>query len=181
VFVYAEGKCLATAVRIAKASRITATTSLTILTTTDMTEQEQNIITLAEKVMGWKHRAAMKGDAFPDAIWYRDQESGRCWLTFWNDTIHIRQLEGWNPYDSIADAWMLVDALRIQQIEVHIGVFAENSCVELSRWRDRRGDGIAGDPHTGRSRETFVLETGPDVCGSICAAALRATPFKATA
>src|SRR5438876_3660432 len=73
-------------------------------------------------------------------------------------TILAEKLLGWpfDPYARIEDAWLLVEKLRERGIDVIVGVLDKNACVELRRWRDRRAEGVPGDPHTGRSRETFV-------------------------
>lgn len=68
----------------------------------------------------------------------------------------------------------VIDRLREADIEVVIGCFKEGFSVELRQWRDRRADGITGDPHTGRSRVTFCLLTGqPTLPMAVCRAAVR--------
>lgn len=67
------------------------------------------------------------------------------------------------------NVWELVDRLNDHGIEVIIGAFRAPSSrynVELRRWRNRSSEGIPGDPHTGRSRETIACVSGevlPDV------------------
>ncbi len=79
---------------------------------------------------------------------------------------------------SIEQAWPLLDAINARGVEVIIGTFPQRPntdrfCIELRRWRDRRAEGIPGDPHTGRSRETFAVLHGNDLPVLICEAALR--------
>ncbi len=70
-------------------------------------------------------------------------------------------------------AWEVVNMLRAAGIEVIIGCFKAGYSIELRRWRDRRTEGVPGDPHTGRSRETFYCRTGIELLAEgICLAAL---------
>lgn len=87
--------------------------------------------------------------------------SGRIPLTW-----HV---PSWSSH--LSDAWPLVTLLNSVDVEVCIGMFPQQRCsVELRRWRDRRDEGIAGDPTTGRSRETFVLKIGDEIAVTICRA-----------
>jgi len=58
----------------------------------------------------------------------------------------------------LVDAEKIIDRLRASYIEVIIGCFKDQFSVELRRWIKQ--EGIEGDPHTGRSRVTFVCITG---------------------
>lgn len=68
------------------------------------------------------------------------------------------------------EARRLVGMLNRAGIEVIFGCFQARAdstqatfTVELRRWRDRRDEGVPGDPQTHRSRETFIVESGPDL------------------
>jgi hypothetical protein len=79
---------------------------------------------------------------------------------------------------SVEQAWPLVMTMTARGVEVIIGTFparpgSDQFCIELRRWRDRRDEGSPGDPHTGRSRETFALLHGDELPALICEAALR--------
>ncbi len=85
---------------------------------------------------------------------------------------------------SIDQAWPLLDAINGRGVEVLIGTFpprpgTSRYSIELRRWRDRRAEGVPGDPHTGRSRETFALFHGNDLPALICEAALRVAQMEA--
>ena len=113
------------------------------------------IVESARQIMGWHVERIQNGYAIGKD---RDPSQG----------FHV-----WNPLKSTADAFQLVDRLTDLGFEVVIGCFANRTCVEVRRWRDRRAEGIPGDPHTGRSRETLVVETGPCRLRAIVEACLR--------
>jgi hypothetical protein len=74
------------------------------------------------------------------------------------------------------NVWELVDRLNGHGIEVIIGAFPAPSArynVELRRWRNRSSEGIPGDPHTGRSRETIACVSGEVLPDVLAAAVLR--------
>lgn len=130
----------------------------------------------AEKLMGWlvvpftwddRHE-----DTYPRVI---ENINGdyTCCLTAGGDWSI------WNPSSSIFAAMQVVDRLRAAEIEVIIGCFRLGFSIELRRWRDRRAEGVTGDPYSGRSRETFYCKTGLDsLPRGICEAALDPTSIK---
>lgn len=77
--------------------------------------------------------------------------------------------------ESFERAWRLVCALNRREVEVIIGCFPppKGFQIELRRWRDRRSEGVEGDPDTHRSRETFVCVSGDNLSVLICEAVLR--------
>ena len=126
------------------------------------------IRTLAEKVMGWPVR--VHGDM--DQRGYAKPEPDGT-LVLWDDLNEIHMCRHWQPLTSDSDAFMVVDALVAKGYDVILGCMEHNSCVEIRRWRDRRAEGIPGDPFTGRSRETLICETAETRRRAICQAAVR--------
>lgn len=117
-----------------------------------MTTREKDIVRLAEYVMGWKIQPDRSGSGVtmfvrPDA----------CNIATWKDA---RGGDGrsWNPFESIADAWMLVEKLR------------RKYCFQL--------DSVGHRPNIWRCMIGWgddivqVQEEGKTACGAICATAL---------
>lgn len=122
------------------------------------------IVTAAQLIMNWSVEKVPGGFAIGEAgaptplfhIWDK-----------WRNTA-------WNPVESATDAFNVVDRLTHMGFEVIIGCFEKSTSVEIRRWRDRRTEGIPGDPCTGRSRETIVSENGTDRLRTIVEACVRA-------
>lgn len=79
-----------------------------------MTDREQKIVTLADKVMGWLVHGGDRAASGPGH-----------WVWINKGKTHVRYLDGenvprWNPFESIADAWMLVDALVKRGLDCRI-------------------------------------------------------------
>jgi len=76
--------------------------------------------------------------------------------------------------ESLESAMSLVNIMNLAGAEVIFGCFPNSPFnIELRRWRDRREEDIPGDPHTGRSRETFACLNGTSLPELICRAFLR--------
>jgi hypothetical protein len=77
-----------------------------------------------------------------------------------------------NPFNEWADAGKILEAMRARGFEVIVGALKSNYCVEIRTW-EQAPEG-QGDPHTGRRRVTFILETGLTGPGTITSAVHRA-------
>lgn len=109
-----------------------------------MTDCEQNIITLAEKVMGWKY------GNYPNLFTGPDEP-----VSFY-----------WRPYESISDAWMVVDKLRKRRLRLIIN---DTGGAYRARFFDQRNWSIYEWVKTPDAELTVWRETA---CEAICAAAL---------
>lgn len=130
-----------------------------------MTERKLNIVTLAEKAMGWVPHPFSNFSPAARSYHVPGSRLGPR-LIVWNDNTHINRIEGWNPYDSIADAWMMVDELRSRKLWFKI----------VTPWEADDSEYSAGftpfwTVHCGTS---WVQGRGSTACEAICAAALRA-------
>lgn len=114
----------------------------------------------------------------PEIRWAASQDGGKS-VALWTDNLitkaaverfcqdhpsyELIRREVWPHYTGhVGLALQIVDKLRAAGIEVVIGCFRDGFSLELRQWRDRRGEGVSGDPHTGRSRVTFYARTGID-------------------
>lgn len=118
-----------------------------------MTRRDQ-IIRLAEQVMGWRVEPRTSGGWFLsplDMCRYSLHKDGWC---------------DWNPYTSLTDAWMLVEAIQAKGCTVTITCAPE----PINGWR-RCAAQIRKEIRN-RNEFTFARDgdTAPD---AICAAALR--------
>lgn len=133
-----------------------------------MTEREQNVVKLAERVMGWTEDVSRRHRDY--RLWRRP---GKCCINTWKDAPggHINP-HCWNPYESIADAWMLVE--RIQGLPCSDDF---NWCVTLY---GTTGDWCCRIHHpidVGEEEPDFgklYCEYGKTAPEAICAAALAA-------
>lgn len=113
-----------------------------------MTELEQNTITLATKVMGWKLHVGRTGELISFSS---DEEPER---------FH------WNPFDYIADAWMLIDKLRNSRKWCYLLLDSDYNFVWEVKLQSHVGD---HDPN----KPTVRSGCHESICEAICAAALK--------
>lgn len=76
------------------------------------TFEVQMLTRLAEKVMGWRVLSAsdFSGSAPKDKTFCYDHDTAKAYFSDGKHTLC------WDPFESIADAWMLVEALRNRRV-----------------------------------------------------------------
>jgi hypothetical protein len=127
---------------------------------------------IADTVMGWQ---GLSGREIPlDLVFPISEHTKRIWIDKDRNVKACKECGTLPEFSSnLYDSETVLNRLREKDFEVIVGFFKASVTVELRRWRDRRPEGVEGDPFTHRSRETLVVETGSSMPETLCKAALR--------
>lgn len=133
-------------------------------------EKRQMTVDLAEKVMGWRQVYAFEGTGH---YHYKYESSSGGW--FYIDAEQSRP-KPWNPLENIADAWMLVEALRNRGVNAVItasGHSEQYGCFLVDDiWA--LGKPVNRVPEDLDSKHLRGWHVSGCVAGAICRAALKA-------